>query len=156
MSVVAQKIQVNATLKEGIRPVKVLNYPADITGQKVSIDLGQLYARQERYFILEVEVPFGENDAASEIADVDLEYMNMLTETTDKLSSSVQVKFSNDESLVQKTICNDVLRCVVTQISNERNADATRIGVVGVESDGTLRYVERGDRDNWLEACTGS
>lgn len=126
MSVVAQKLRINAKLSEGIRPVKVLNYPADITGQKVSIDLGQLYARQERYFVLEVEIPFGENEATAAIADVNLEYTNMLTETKDKLSSAVEVKFSNDEKLAQQSISNDVMSCVVTQIANCNNADATR------------------------------
>ncbi len=56
LSVVAQKIVIKATLAEGVRPVKVLNYPADITGQQVTIELGQLYSNQQRYFVLELEI----------------------------------------------------------------------------------------------------
>lgn len=127
LSVVAQKIRIQVKLAEGIRPVRVLNYPADITGQKVSIDLGQLYSNQERYFVLEVEVPYGEHGGSTSLAEVSVEYMNMVTETIDKLSSAVQVKFSNSQELADKDIDKEVLAACVIQIANERNREATKL-----------------------------
>lgn len=131
MSVVAQQLRIQATLAEGVRPVKVLNYPCDITGQQVTIDLGQLYSAQERYFVVEVEVPHGENATSQQVASVSVQYMNMVTETEDKLSSSVAVKFSDDAEIVQKDIDKEILASCVIQIANEQNREATRLRDAG-------------------------
>ncbi len=64
MSVVAQQIIIQIKLAEGVRPVKVLNYPANIEGQIVTIQLGQLYASQKRYFVLELEIPAGQSGSS--------------------------------------------------------------------------------------------
>ncbi len=131
LSVVAQKLHIKATLAEGIRPVKVLNYPADITGQQVSIDLGQLYSNQERYFVVEVEIPMGENGGRVAVADVSIEYVNMLTSNTDKLSSAVQVKFSDSQEIADKDVDKEILASCVLQIANERNRQATALRDAG-------------------------
>jgi Ca-activated chloride channel homolog len=125
VSVVAQKIEIRATLSEGVRPVKVLGYPAEINGQLVAIDLGQLYSEQERYFVLEVEIPPGAVGSGSQVANVSVKYTNMLTETVDQLTSAVQVKFTNNEALANSEINKSVFASCVLQIANERNRVAT-------------------------------
>ena len=127
LSVVAQKLTIDITLAEGVRPVKVLNYPADIHGQQVHIDLGQLYSNQERYFVLEIEVPYGETGGSKEVGDVAVAYLNMLTQTEDKLTSSVAVKFTTSEDLAAQDVNREVLAACVIQIANERNREATRL-----------------------------
>ena len=131
LSVVAQKIVIKAQLAEGVRPVKVLNYPADITGQQVTIDLGQLYSNQERFFVVEYELATGKANTSSPIADVTVKYMNMATETQDTLSSSVQVKFTNSTELAEKDVNKEVLASCVIQIANERNRRATELRDAG-------------------------
>ena len=132
LSVVAQSLVIKAKLAEGVRPVKVLNYPSnDITGQQVRIDLGQLYSSQERYFVVEVEIPDGEQAASQKLADVSLEYMNMHTETEDKLTSTVQVKFTNDAEIAAASVNKDVKSVCVLQIANENNRNATRLRDAG-------------------------
>jgi Ca-activated chloride channel family protein len=127
LSVVAQKIRIEAKLAAGIRPVKVLNYPADITGQRVSIELGQLYSSQERYFVVELEIPYGSDSSSRPVAEVSVEYMNMVTQTTEKLTSSVRVRFSDSQELAESDLNKDVLAACVIQIANERNRNATRL-----------------------------
>lgn len=153
MSVVAQSIEIEATLAEGIRPVKVLNSKADISGQKVSIDLGQLYSRQERYFIVEVEVPFGEHESSTPLADVAVDYMNMYTETPEKVTSTVQVKFSNDVEIAQKDVDSTILGSCVIQIANERNRKATSLRDSGKIEEARKLLMQNGaylDRFNTL------
>ena len=127
LSVVAQRLTIDVTLAEGVRPVKVLNYPADIEGQRVHIDLGQLYSGQERYFVLEVEIPYGEAGGSRAVGEVAVGYLNMLTQTEDKLSSSVAVKFTTAEDVAAKDVNKEVLAACVIQIANERNREATRL-----------------------------
>ncbi len=131
LSVVAQQIHIRAELAEGVRAVKVLNYPAEITGQQVSIELGQLVAQQERYFVIEVELPVGENGQQAPVASVAVEYMNMLTETTDKLSSAVQVRFTDSKEIAEKDVDKEILASCVIQIANEKNRQATDLRDAG-------------------------
>lgn len=125
LSVVAQNIRIQVELSDGVRPVKLLNYPAVISGQKVEIELGQLYSQQQRYFVLELEIPFGKANSVRPVARVSTEYLNMLTDTTDKLTSSVEVRFSDDKEIAEQQIDKTVLSACVVQIANERNRQAT-------------------------------
>lgn len=127
LSVVAQKLSIDITLAEGIRPVKVLNYPADIDGQQVHIDLGQLYSQQERYFVLEIEVPYGASGDTRPVGDVAVSYLNMLTQTVDKLTSSLAVKFTTSPEVAAADVNKEVLSACAIQIANERNREATRL-----------------------------
>lgn len=127
LSVVAQKLDINVTLAEGIRPVKLLNYPADIEGQQVHIELGQLYSQQERYFVLEIEVPYGEAEGSRAVGEVSVSYKNMLTQTEEKLTSSLAVKFTSSKELAAGDVNKEVMESCVIQIANERNREATRL-----------------------------
>jgi Ca-activated chloride channel homolog len=145
LSVVAQKIRIKATMAEGVRPVKVLNYPADITGQQVTIELGQLYASQERYFVLEVEIPHGKVGTRTEVAEVSVEYMNMVTEEKDKLKSTVKVKFTESSEEAEKDVNKEVLAACVIQIANERNRRATELRDAGEVSEAKKLLLENAD-----------
>ncbi len=131
LSVVAQKIHINTTLAEGVPPVKVLNHPAEIVGQQVSLDLGQLYASQERYFVVEVEVPFGEPRSTEPLADVSVKYMNMSTETEDRLTSAIKIKFTDSEQIATESIDQSIMSSCVIQIANEKNRRATELRDLG-------------------------
>ncbi len=126
-SVVAQRIAVRAVFAEGIRPVKVLGYPAEISGQTLSFEIGQLYSSQERYFVVELDVPLGADATARPLVDVNVEYRNMVTDSRDKLASSVEVRYSKEESLVEKSIDKNVLASCVLQVANEQNRMATEL-----------------------------
>lgn len=127
LSVVAQKIQIEAELAAGIRPVKVLNYPAEIAGQNVVLDLGQLYAGQERYFVVEVEVTCGEDGSAAPIGNIAVNYMNLVTETEDRLTSALKVKFTKSQAIADKDIDKEIMGSCVIQIANEQNRKATEL-----------------------------
>lgn len=127
LSVVAKKIKIRATMADGIRPVKVLNYDADIVGQLVSLDLGQLYSRQERYFVVEVEVTCGDADTTKEVANVSVKYNNLVTETTDKLASAIEVKFSDSEEIVENAVEKEIMASCLIQVANQRNRRATAL-----------------------------
>ena len=131
MSVVAGEFKITAKVGHGVRPVRVLGTKADIDGQNVSIPLTQLYARQERYFVLEVEVDAGEAETTRPLVDVSVEYMNMVSETTDKLTSSVKVRFSDTVAEVKKDIDLETYAYCAIQIANDRNGRATALRDAG-------------------------
>jgi Ca-activated chloride channel family protein len=131
MSAVAGGFRIEATVADSVRPVRVLGNKADISGSKVNIPLAQLYARQQRYFVLEVEVDAGEADTSQPLISVSVEYTNLVTETRDKLSSSVAVRFSESVAEVQQDRDPETYAYCTVQIANERNIQATALRDAG-------------------------
>ena len=127
LSVVAQEVLVTIDCSVGIRPVKVLGRQANISGQRVVAAINQIYSKQEKYLMLEVEVPEGRAETRLDIANVRVAYANMGTKTTDRLASSVAVRFSESEKQVTDNRDRQVLEAAVMQVATERNIMATQL-----------------------------
>jgi Ca-activated chloride channel family protein len=131
MSVVASEFRIHAKIGEGIRPVRVLNTKADISGQDIYIPLAQLYAKQQRYFVIEVEVDAGESGSRRPLAEVSVEYQNMLSKTTDRLTSRIEVRFSADRDAVTRDCDHETFAYCAIQLANEKNVRATALRDAG-------------------------
>lgn len=131
MSVVATDFEIHAKIGEGIRPVRVLNTKADISGQDIYLPLAQLYARQQRYFVVEVEVEPGKNDTTRPMAEVSVEYKNLVSKTTDKLASNIEVRFTNEKPRVAFECDTTTLALCTLQLANEKNIRATALRDAG-------------------------
>ena len=127
LSVVASDIELKIHLSPEMRPVRMLGTPADIHGPQVRWVLGQLYARQERYFILEVEMTSGENNSERLVGDVNVSYRNMHTQTKDRLASQVNVRFSDSTEKVEADTNVEALAFSALQLAAERNREATAL-----------------------------
>jgi len=127
LSVVAQEVSIKVQCKDGIRPVRVLNSDAEINGQDVVVKMNQLYSEQEKYVVLEVEIPAMKTDVSREVARVDVSYSNMKTKSTDRLSSEVSVNFSESIAVIEKATNLQVMENCVLQIANRRNMLATEL-----------------------------
>ena len=131
MSVVATDFKIHARIGEGVRPVRVLNTKADISGQDIYIPLAQLYARQQRYFVIEVEVNPGAAGDKRPLANVTVEYQNMLSKTTDTLTSSIEVRFTSDKEQVVKNCDHETTAYCALQLANDNNVRATALRDAG-------------------------
>ena len=157
MSVVAGEFKIEAKVAKGVRPVRVLGTKADISGQSVRIPLAQLYARQQRYFVLEVEVNGGESGSSKPLVDVRVEYTNMLTDTVDKLSSAVSVKFSNELAQVKADRDPETYAFCAVQLANERNVQATALRDAGqVEAAKELLKLNQIELKACADMCVGT
>ncbi len=127
LSVVAQEVAIKIDCADGIRPVRVLNDDAEINGQSVITGMNQIYSEQEKYVLLEVEVPAGKPEERLKVAAVEVSYANMQTNTTDRLSSEVSVNFTDDVADAEKSINRDVMEQAVLQVANRTNVLATQL-----------------------------
>jgi Ca-activated chloride channel family protein len=123
LSVVAQEVVVTIECGAGVRPVKVLGREADIVGQRVLININQLYSQQEKYVILEVEVDAA---AATEmtVAEVAVVYANMSTRSSDDLHDRVVARLSDSPAEVTENVANAVMAQAVMQVATLNNAKA--------------------------------
>lgn len=130
-SVVAQNVQIQMNISEGIRPVRVLGTDSEIVGQKIQLSFGQLYSKQNRHVVIELEVPDSEHGQKMQLAKVSTSYQNMQSGSADKLSGTTSVKFSNDAKEVEASLNKGVMEDVVAFVANEQNRLATDFLDVG-------------------------
>jgi len=142
LSVVAQEVSITINVARDVRPVRVLGMDAEITGQRVIVKLNQLCSEQEKYVMLEVEVPATRESQTREIAKVDVSYANMDTKTTDRISSSISVNFTKSEEVVRARTDLKVMAESVLQVANLQNKLATALRDKG-DIEGARRLLER-------------
>ena len=149
LSVCAQEVTITIKCAANIRPVRVIGRDADITGQNVTTVLNQLYSGQEKYVMLEVEVPSTPQDKVLKIASVTVTYANMANKTAEKLTSTVSARFTKSKELVKKNVNRKVMIDVVAQVAADNNKKATALRDAGkikeakkalLDNDGYLQY----------------
>lgn len=87
LSVVAQDLRVVVHCAEGVRPVRVLGREADIRSERVEVTMNQLRAGQEKYVLLEVELPAGKADTDQPVADIEAFYRANESQEASKIAS---------------------------------------------------------------------
>jgi len=131
LSVVANQFEIEVQLAETVRPVRMVGCDGDIEGRSIRIPLAQLYAQQERYFVVELEVEAGKSGTTRRVADVEVSYQNLRTQTHDMLGSQVAVRFSDSTAAVESALDVEAYAYCMLQVSNERNRQATALRDAG-------------------------
>lgn len=130
-AVVAQRVQVEILCDPGIKPVRVLGREALVDGQTVTLTLNQLYSGEEKYVLLEAEVPEGSNGLARDLARVRVSYDNLATHERDELAATTSVRFSDSMAEVEAAVNKDVLTATVMQIATLNNQAAVKLADEG-------------------------
>ena len=124
LSVVANDVDVVITCGVGVRPVRVLGREADIVGQTVTTRLNQIYGRQQKYILLEVEVEASAAGQTRPLASVAVDYTDMATKHKAHLAASKKVIFTGSAQLVKDNTNSKVMVAAVEQIANETSKRA--------------------------------
>lgn len=131
LSVVAQEVTIEIHCGDGIRPIRVLGRDAEISRQKATVYLNQLYANQEKYVLLEVEVPSTPEGKSLSVADVAVRYANMATKRTETLKRTATVRFTDSERTVEARVNASAMAAAVEQIGIENNKRAVALRDAG-------------------------
>ena len=127
MCVVAQEIQTKIKLGKGVRPVRFLGREGKIHGQQASVFINQIYSKNEKVIVLEVEVEPTEMGQVRQLAVVDVSFGDTQTEKAKKLKSIVEVNFTNSKELVAKNTNEKVMVDVIELIATEKNEKALEL-----------------------------
>jgi Ca-activated chloride channel family protein len=122
--VVARDVRVTVRLAAGVRAVRALGREAEIIGSVVTARVNEVYPKQERYLLLEVELPPGTVGQASPVATIDARYVDPASRTSRTLSSSVEVSFTDSATEVDSRMNKDVMVTGATLVANEANKQA--------------------------------
>ena len=127
LSVVAQQVLVDVKIGDGIRPLRVLGHEADIHGQHIILQMNQIYAAQERFVLIEVGSLAFPSGTSCEVADVRVEYVNMVNRSVQRLVRSTEVQFADDARQILASRNRDVEEKTALLLANENNRLATRL-----------------------------
>ncbi len=148
LKVVGRDATLTIDCAPGIRPVRLLGRGGDIVGQQVVVRLNQLYAGEEKFALLEVEIPPGELRGRMPIARVEASYGNLVTQTTDTLQGAVDVGFVATAAEAERARDEAVMVKAIELVANERNRIALLLNDQGktLEAQKVLR-----DNAAWLD-----
>ena len=97
---VARDIEIEIEFDADIRPVRGLNRDLSIRGNKAKFRLNQLYARQEKFVIVEVDVPAHRTGSKVGLASAQVGYRNLISKKKRRVQSKVGVTFSKSEKQI--------------------------------------------------------
>lgn len=127
LTVVANQFNIIIRCADSIRPIRVLGRRAQIIGQEVHISLNQLSSNQEKYVMLEVEVPPGVAGETRNLASVDVSYLDLKAKKRDSLQKSVSVNFSKEREKVKRAVNQPVMDSAAEQVVNEISKEAVEL-----------------------------
>lgn len=123
-SVVAQDLIIEIRCLNGVRPLRLLGRESEVDGDRVRTRLNQLYSEQEKYLVLEVEVPAQEAGSELDLARVQVDYANLATRKQSRLDGRVVAGFSASQDEVQQAVDKPTLESAVEQVANEMSRKA--------------------------------
>jgi Ca-activated chloride channel homolog len=127
MSVVAQDVEIRIDCGAGIRPLRTLGRPSEISGQTVITHLNQLYGGQERHLLLEVEVPAHGPEAIVQLALVTATFRDLGTNEQSALQEQAQVRVTASREEAEARVNRAVVGAVVLQEAALANEQAVQL-----------------------------
>ena len=95
-------------------------------GDRVTTRLNQLYSEQEKFVILEVEVPAQQAGTEIELVKVNVSYDNLYTQQNQQLSGRAAAKFSQSQQEVKAAVDTEAYEDAVEQVANEFSREALK------------------------------
>ncbi|MDQ7783085.1 MAG: VWA domain-containing protein [Desulfomonilaceae bacterium] len=131
LSVVAQKVHIIVEFPEDVRPVSIIGRDGRIRDRKVELSMNQLYGGQEKYALIEIEVPSGKVADRRDIAAAVVTYTDAVSQRRSKTGGSATIRFSKDRSDVEKSVNVDVQKAYELTLSAIAQEDAVALADKG-------------------------
>jgi Ca-activated chloride channel family protein len=100
LSVAARKTVIKIELAEGVRPLRLIGRKGEINNNQVEVQINQLYGGQEKFALLEVEVPAGKANENKDLARVAVDFEDASSGKAVSQKSAIGCSFSQEEEKV--------------------------------------------------------
>ena len=127
LSVVARDVEIEIICSDGVRPLRLLGRGGDIVGGRVFSSIGQLYGSQEKYLLLELEVPAQGAGNNLSLAKVDVRYNTMSSGGQETLRGGAGVTFTASPAQVEEKKDSKTMIEAVKQISVDQKEQAVKL-----------------------------
>jgi Ca-activated chloride channel family protein len=127
MSIAALDVQVRIDCAAGVVPLRIMNRDGDIRGASVQVNLNQVLASQEKYVLVELQLPAGKSGQNLEIATAQVSFRDQASKAMGSVKSSAAIAFTSDAAVAEKSVQKDVKSEVVLQLATEANEKAVKL-----------------------------
>jgi Ca-activated chloride channel family protein len=103
LNVVARNVRVIIDCPGDVKPLRIIGRDGRIRGRQVELGLNQLYGNQEKYVLVELELPPGQEGLKMEVARVNVTYEDPVTRRFETASARGVAGFSRDRRAVEKS-----------------------------------------------------
>ncbi|WP_299982139.1 VWA domain-containing protein [Desulfobacula sp.] len=110
LNVVAKKIKVIITLPDSVKAVNIIGREGRIRENQVELYMNQLYGDQEKYVLVEVNIPKSISGSRIKIAQADVTYENPFSRKSEKSTGISYARFSSDSGKVARSSNIEVIR----------------------------------------------
>jgi len=131
LSIVANNASINIICKPGVRPIRVFGHKATISGQSVKVKINQVYAKQQKYIIVELEVPASEHGSKVVLASVKTSYRDLKTKK--RAITTRVLKLESDKSITRAkgSLNNKVMSSAIEYMAILRSQQAIKLRDAG-------------------------
>ncbi|MEI7899781.1 MAG: VWA domain-containing protein [bacterium] len=98
LSVFARDVVLEIEFLGGVRPIRIIGRDGRMAGRCVEIRLNNLYGGQEKYVLVEVEVPAQTENDTLKLASARCTYRNLISSREEQVEAAATVRFSKRES----------------------------------------------------------
>ena len=102
LNVVAQRVEIAIEFPEGVRVIRSIGREAECRDRQVTFGLNQLYGGQEKFLLVEVEVPAAKADEVRTLARAQASFTDATGESRQELRAEGRVRYTRDETLVKR------------------------------------------------------
>lgn len=131
MNVVARDVRIRVWCPDEVRPVGVLGREGEIKGQTMSVSVGEVYGKSDKFALFEVEVPRNEAGENLTIAEVSVEYDDPHTNKRVEDKRSVMVTYDESEEAVEENQNTGIVKDAALTRSAEVKREAVALADKG-------------------------
>ncbi len=113
LNVAATDIRITVHCAPGVRPLGSIGRQGTVRGNEVTFEISQLFGGQERFALLELEVPEGREGDVRDLVSVTVDYRDALNGTEAQREAQAQISYSGNMEKVQASANVEVARTVV-------------------------------------------
>lgn len=103
LSVVATTVEVTIEFSEGVRPLRFIGRDGRIGKNNAVVSLNQLYGGQEKYALIEVELPKSSEGDVRKVATAQCRYQNSILNQPGTSTAEATVRFSGSPVEVEES-----------------------------------------------------
>ena len=131
LSVVANDASINIICKPGVRPLRVFGHKASIKGRSVKVKFNQVYAKQQKYIIVELEVPATKHGRKIALANVKTSYLDLKSKKRTSVSRPLHLDADNSRQRAKGSLNNKVMSAAIEYIGIQNSRRAIKLRDAG-------------------------
>jgi Ca-activated chloride channel family protein len=131
MSVMARDVRIRVWCPDEVKPIGVLGRQGELKGQTMSVTVGELYGKNDKFALFEVEVP--ENEAGEEltIAEISVEYDDPHSKERVEDKRIVKVTYDESEEVVEERQNTEIVKDAALNRTSEVKREAVKLADKG-------------------------